>query len=129
MPSRGVPQRVVTGRALVLGVVIVLLLVVLASPLNRFFSSRSDASDAQRQLQQDRAKVAELTTQLQQWSDPGYIQQQARKQLQFAMPGDTVYVVVQNGQESDIDKTAGTNDTDEGKTWNNKLWTSVQKAS
>jgi|KBSSwiStaDraftv2_1062776.scaffolds.fasta_scaffold56526_2 cell division protein FtsB len=125
----GVPQRAVTGRALVLGALIVLMIVVLASPLNRYFNSRSDASDAQRQLQDDRAKVSELQQQLELWSDPGFIQQQARNQLQFAMPGDTVYVVVDKGQESDIDKTAGTDATGPAQTWNDKLWTSVKKAS
>ena len=31
------------------------------------------------------------------WDDPAYIQQQARTRLQYAMPGDTVYVVVRSG--------------------------------
>ena len=38
------------------------------------------------------------------WADPGYIQPQARSRLQFAMPGDTVYVVVHPGQQSAIKK-------------------------
>lgn len=123
------PRRAVTGRALVLGTLVVLLIVLLASPLNRYFNSRSDVSNAAQQLEQDRAKVADLTAQLGQWSDPGYLQQQARIRLQYAMPGDTVFVVVDHGAKNDIEKTNGTGkDQQATGSWNEKLWTSVQKA-
>jgi cell division protein FtsB len=123
------PRRAVTGRALVLGTLVVLLLVLLASPLNRYFASRGDVSRAAQQLTDDQRDLAELSKQQAQWSDPGYIQQQARERLQFAMPGDTVYVVVDRGAKSDIQKTAGSgNDTKAAGTWNTKLWDSVQRA-
>jgi cell division protein FtsB len=122
------PRRAVTGRALVLGVVVVLLIVLLASPLSRYFGSRSDLSNATGQLRQDRAQLTQLQRQVNQWSDPGYIQQQARTRLQFAMPGDTVYVVVDKGAESDIEKTKAKADTQATGSWNTRLWSSVQRA-
>ncbi|MGH8860194.1 MAG: FtsB family cell division protein [Jatrophihabitantaceae bacterium] len=123
------PRRAVTGRALVLGVLVVLLLVVLASPLNRYFASRGALTNASHQLKDDKARVTELQQQLQRWSDPGYVQQQARQRLQYAMPGDTVYVVVDHGQQNDIAKTAGdgSNASDQAG-WNAKLWASVVRA-
>lgn len=127
--SRGKPRRAVTGRALVLGTLVVLLLVVLASPLNRYFGSRSALNSASRQLQQDRQKLGELNKQIAQWGDPGFVQQQARSRLQYAMPGDTVYVVVDHGQQNEIDKTAGSaGGKPEYGSWNTRLWDSVSRA-
>jgi cell division protein FtsB len=124
------PRRAVTGRALVLGTVVVVLLVVLASPLSRYFNSRSDLAQARQQLRSDQQQLEQLNRLKAQWSDPGYVQQQARARLQFAMPGDTVYVVVDKGAKSDIEKTSGTAATASSDTsWNTRIWTSVQRAS
>jgi cell division protein FtsB len=123
-------RRAVTGRALVLGTVVVLLLVLLASPLNRYFASRSDVSKAASQLKQDQATLKQLKAEQKQWGDPGFIQQQARLRLLYAMPGDTTYIVVNHGAKNDIVKTVGTpTHAAVTGTWNTKLWDSVSHAS
>jgi cell division protein FtsB len=113
----------------VLGTVIVLLLVLLASPLNRYFGSRGAVGSAAQQLQEDRARLAQLKQQQKKWADPGYIEQQARARLQYAMPGDTTYIVVDRGARNQIDRTATqpTGSAEHG-SWNTKLWDSVQRA-
>ena len=121
-------RRAVTGRALVLGAVVVLLLVLLASPLNRFIASRGDAGRAATQLRQDQQALTDLQQQQRLWSDPGYIQQQARQRLMYAMPGDTVYVVVNKGQKSDIQRSANTVQAAPAGSWNQRLWRSIQVA-
>jgi cell division protein FtsB len=121
-------RRAVTGRALVLGAVVVLLLVLLASPLNRYIASRGDAGRAATQFQQDQQALQQLQQQQKLWSDPGYIQQQARQRLMYAMPGDTVYVVVNKGQKSDIEKSATSVQAAPAGSWNERLWRSVQVA-
>jgi cell division protein FtsB len=126
-PRSGRP--VLTGRALVLGGIVVLLVLLLASPIHRFLASRSDVSSTAQQLAQDNKQLRDLKQQQALWSDPGFIQQQARRRLQFAMPGDTVYVVVDKGQRSDIEKTAGAASSKPGGTeWNTRLWDSVRAA-
>lgn len=128
-PVRTPARRAVTGRALVLGTLVIVLIVVLAAPLNRYFGSRSDLSHASQKLTDDQKQLAELQKQYKQWSDPGYIQQQARIRLQYAMPGDTVYIVVGNGEKSQIERTAGSPaSSDAGGSWNTRLWTSVEHA-
>lgn len=123
------PRRAVTGRALVLGTLVVLLLVVLASPLNRYFQSRSALNDAAQKLKDDKARVSQLQQQINRWGDPGYIQQQARERLQYAMPGDTVFVVVDRGQKNDIVRTAGAGAAPGDQAgWNARLWDSVTRA-
>jgi cell division protein FtsB len=123
-------RPVLTGRALALGGVVVLLVVLLASPVNRYLSSRRELSGAAQQLQLDRQQLAELNRQKARWSDPGYIQQQARSRLQYAMPGDTVYVVVDKGQSSDIEDTSGAHSTPApGSGWNTRLMDSVRASA
>jgi cell division protein FtsB len=132
-PRAGRPPRrtrpVLTGRALVLGGVVVLLVVLLASPIHRYLGSRSGIATTAEQLRKDQHQLGDLKRQKERWSDPGYVQQQARARLQYAMPGDTVYVVVDEGQRSDIEKTAGPASTAKrGKEWNTRLWDSVRAA-
>jgi cell division protein FtsB len=128
-PSGRPVRRAVTGRALVLGTVVVLLLVLLASPLNRYFESRSDVSKAATQLHQDQASLAQLKAQQQQWGDPGYIQQQARLRLMYAMPGDTTYIVVNHGGSTTDRTVSATSHTKVSGSWNTKLWASVTHAN
>jgi cell division protein FtsB len=123
------PRPVLTGRALVLGGIVVLLIVLLASPIHRYLASRTAISAAAQQLQDDRSRLAELTQQKALYADPGYLQRQARTRLQYAMPGDTVYVVVDKGQRSDIEKSAGSAaKADTGTEWNSRLWNSLRAA-
>ncbi|WP_375487390.1 septum formation initiator family protein [uncultured Jatrophihabitans sp.] len=131
MADRRVRGRpVLTGRALVLGAVLVLLVVVLAAPITRYLGSRGDVGHAASQLHQDRSELRALTRQQQRLDDPGYIQQQARDRLQYAMPGDTVYVVVDKGAKSDLAASSGhgTSKPARGRTWNNRIWASVRSA-
>jgi cell division protein FtsB len=128
-PGTAPARPVLTGRALILGAVVILLVVLLASPIHRYLGSRSDVSKADQQLRHDQGQLHDLQNQKALWSDPGFIQQQARQRLQYAMPGDTVYVVVNKGQKSDIEKTAGPRaGSDAGTGWNSRLWASVTAA-
>lgn len=106
----------------------VVLLVLLASPMTRYFASRGDVSRAAAQLHADQKALTDLTAQQQLWSDPGYIQQQARARLQYAMPGDTVYVVLRPGQRNDLAASRPVQVVAEQPSWNQKLWHSVQVA-
>jgi cell division protein FtsB len=124
-------RRPLTGRALILGAVIVALVVILAAPLHRFLAARSAVSQsvaARDSGQRDLKALQQLDHQL---SDPAYIEAQARSRLQYAMPGDTVYQIVDQGQKSTIDggaaKSTGTT-TIAGNTWNERLWGSLRSA-
>jgi cell division protein FtsB len=126
----GGAQRALTPRSLVLGAVVVLLVVVLAAPVHRYFASRSAVSSAAQQLSDDQRDLSAARSQLAKWADPGYVQQQARERLQYAMPGETVYVVVRPGDKSAIQATSGAGESHgaSNTTWNQRLWASVQAA-
>lgn len=123
------PRQTITGRTLVLGAVCVLMLVLLASPVHRYFVSRSAVAQSAEQLRRHNQELAHENQQLQRWSDPGYVQQQARQRLQYAMPGDTVFTVLRPGSRAGIDPDAGKDSTTQrAGTWNTRLWTSVRAA-
>jgi cell division protein FtsB len=137
LPQRGLTRRragrkarpVLTPRALVLGALIVLLVVVLASPLHHYLGSRHDVSSAAQQLHRDQQALQRLTSEQAKWSDPGYVQRQARLRLQYAMPGDTVYTVVGPGETSSLGRAPGAGRKAAGAdTWTTRLWHSVQAA-
>ena len=131
MPRRPRRRHGITGRAVVLGAVVILLVVVFAAPLNRYLSSRSALRQAEAQRSANPRQLAELHQQLAQWGDPAYVKQQARSRLQYAMPGDTVYVVVRPGQKPKLGTSPQSNTAPvrvPGGTWNERLWGSVVAA-
>jgi cell division protein FtsB len=115
----------------VLGGLVVLLIVILASPLSHYLGSRHDVSSAARQLRDDQTALRQLSKQKAQWSDPGYIQQQARIRLQYAMPGDTVYVVAGRRDQFGLDGAhqAARRTSHASQAWTGRLWASVRAAS
>jgi cell division protein FtsB len=128
---RGGRRRGITGRALVLGAVLILLVVVLASPVHRYVATRSALSQAEQERRANQAELVQLQKQVAQWNDPAYIAQQARARLQFAMPGDTVYVVVTPNTKPATGAPAPRDSTATrvpGDSWNERLWGSIRTA-
>jgi cell division protein FtsB len=128
---RGGRRRGITGRALVLGAVLILLVVVLASPVHRYVATRSALSQAEQERRANQAELVQLQKQVTQWNDPAYIAQQARARLQFAMPGDTVYVVVTPNSKPATGAPAPRDSTATrvpGDSWNERLWGSIRTA-
>ena len=124
-------RRALTGRALVLAGVIVLLVVVLAAPLHRYLSARSAEGQAANQQQQSKAQLAQLQKEAAQLNDPAYIESLARSRLQYALPGDTVYGVITPGSRSKLaDSTPAASGPTKvpGGTWNERMWGSVVSA-
>ncbi len=129
--ARGQSSGGLTGRALVLGVVVVLLALVLASPLQRFLQARASASQTEQENIATSARVAQLQKQMDLWNDPAYVEQQARARLQYARPGDTVYVVIDPGRSTANASAQQTTPvtTDQSQAgWQAKAWTSLQVA-
>jgi len=87
-----------TGRAVLLAAVVVLLVVSLAYPLQRYLAqqARIDRLEAENRAAEQR--VEDLRVQVDQLDDPAFIQTQARSRLQYVMPGDLLYVIDDSGQ-------------------------------
>ncbi len=128
-PTRA--RRPITGRALVLGAVIVALVVLLAPPLHRYLTARSNLSQSLQQQRSDQRELKQLQAQDKQLSDPAYIATLARERLQYALPGETVYTIVRPGDTQGVDSTtvkARPATRAPGDTWNERLWGSAETA-
>ena len=130
-------RRGLSGRALVLCVVGLVLVLMLAAPVQRYLAHRASIASAQKLQRDTQAQVDDLQKQSEQWKDPAYVEQQARTRLQYVMPGDTVYQVVPQSaggsspapaSGSGSVKSSADAGTLPGDSWNQRLWTSVQAA-
>lgn len=128
-PGGMLARRGLTGRALALGVVLLVLVLMLAAPVQRYLAHREAIAAAVKLQDQTQQRVDELTKLSEQWKDPAFVEQQARTRLQYVMPGDTVYQVVPQGSTSpSTPTTPKTTASLPGDSWNERLWASVEGA-
>ena len=111
MPRRAVPRVVAapvpadearrprfTGRAAILVLVVAVLTVSYASSLRAYLQQRSHIEDLKSQIALRQASIHDLEREKQRWQDPAFVRQQARE-LNYVMPGETSYVVLdENGE-------------------------------
>lgn len=128
-PGGMLARRGLTGRALALGVVLLVLVLMLAAPVQRYIAHRESIAAAQKLQAQTQQRVDQLSKLSEQWKDPAFIEQQARTRLQYVMPGDTVYQVVPEGSDSSSPSAPKIPDATTqlpGDSWNERLWATVE---
>ena len=127
MPRRGG----LTGRAAVLGLVVCALVLSLAYPARQYLAQRGAIAHLAQQKAAAEDRVAALNAQAQRLNDPAYVRAEARRRLQYVMPGDTVYVVITPDRPAaQAPKPAGvpTPAPGAGQPWYARLWGTVQTA-
>lgn len=82
----------------ILGLIVAALLV-LAAPLKELVLQRQQIADLQASIDQAQQDVDDLNAQVARWSDPAYIQAQARERLYYILPGDISYLIVGQPEE------------------------------
>lgn len=93
------PRLTVTRRALVFFAVIAVLGLSFAGSLRVWLVQSNELATARVQIEERRARVAELESELERWKDSSYVRAQARTRLGWVMPGDVGYRVLdENGQ-------------------------------
>lgn len=83
-----------TGRALMVLVVVSVLVVSYASSLKAYLEQRHDITTLQTEIVQRKAHIDKLEKQTTRWQDPAYVKQQARERFGYVMPGETAYVAL-----------------------------------
>ncbi len=73
---------------------IVLSIVVLAPSLRVVIEQRQQISQLQAQVRASNGSLVDLAQQKARWSDPNYIEAQARERLSYVLPGDYSYLVI-----------------------------------
>ncbi|MCA0251520.1 MAG: septum formation initiator family protein [Actinobacteria bacterium] len=123
----------VTGRALILVAVFVVLGLSYASSLRIYLDQQHQLALADQQITERTAQIAELQDELDRWSDPNFVRAQARDRLGWVLPGEIGYRVVgQDGQpigggvtlEAEQQLPAGEHEP----MWWDRLWGSVRTA-
>ncbi len=114
-----------TGRAALLAVVMCAIALSLAYPVREYIGQRQQIDQLLNTQQSLSAQVKNLQTQQQRFSDPNYIEQQARDQLHMCLPTEKCYVIMGNNSPA---PDATPKQTPTPTSWYSKLWGSVKKA-
>jgi cell division protein FtsB len=93
--SAGTPRRpLVTGRAVLLAGLVLVLLLTLAGPVRQFLAGRAELTRLAAEGTALDQRVEQLEDQLERQTDPAYTVRQARERLAYVLPGDRLVVVV-----------------------------------
>lgn len=96
-PTTGRRPRL-TGRAMVLVLVVAVLMASYASSLRAYLQQRDQISDLKAEIAMREKAIGELEREKRRWEDPAYLRQQARQRFGYVMPGERSFVVVdENG--------------------------------
>ena len=127
--TRGSRGRIsLTSRAAVLALVLGVLAVSYAYPLRAWYDQHTRRSALEQEAAQLEASVDQLETELRLWDDPAYVAAKARERLNFVMPGEVGYIVVdEEGTTLPEVTPEGVPLTAEGP-WYSRLWASVEAA-
>lgn len=123
------PPAGLTGRALLLGLVVCALVLSLAYPIREYVAQRSEIAALEQSAREGQARVDALEDLQRRLQDPAYIRAQARERLKYAMPGDRVFIVV-DGQPGPrvAAEPAQTAAPADGDSWLERLGESVRRA-
>ena len=73
---------------------------VLVPTLGTYIEQRQQIAALQAEVDAAQDSVDELTDDVARWSDPAYIESQARERLYYIVPGDISYLVVDDGDHA-----------------------------
>jgi len=90
-----------TGRAVLLGALVLLLALTLAGPLRQYVAGRQELAELAAEGDALTQQAADLQAQLDRQADPAYIAQQARDRLTYVLPGDRLVIVGNAGDPGD----------------------------
>jgi cell division protein FtsB len=83
-----------TGRAVLLGALVLLLALTLAGPVRQYLAGQAELVRLAAEGRTLDHRVEALQAQLQRQADPMYVERQARERLTYVLPGDRLIVVV-----------------------------------
>ena len=92
-----------SGFALSVLLLVVAALVVLAPSLKTFFEQRQQIASLEESVRLAQEDVDDLESEIDRWSDPAYIEAQARDRLYYVYPGDITFLVI-GGDEPSLEE-------------------------
>src|SRR5690606_37340910 len=123
-----------TGRAAVLAVVVLALVISYASSLRAWMDQRSEIAEVEAEIAATRERVEELEQTKQRWHDDAYLRRMARERFGWVLPGEVGYRVIDENGETVGDTPeldAPVNEPSEGEDepdWYDRVWGSLEAA-
>jgi cell division protein FtsB len=123
------PRRL-TGRATVLGLVLVGLLLAYAYPIRVYLSQQAEIVQLEQMQGATQARIADLKERRAKWDDPEYVKAQAKSRFQLVERGDRTYIVIFDPAGAARDAGTGTRAAAAADPpWYGKLWSSLGAAN
>jgi cell division protein FtsB len=117
-----------TGRAVVLILVVAALVMSLAFPVREYLAQRAAIAVAQEREAMLKDRVSQLKNDVNRWHDDTFVEQQARERLHYVYPGETGLVLLTPEDLVKARKPEIRTPTPPEVAWFDTLWGSMQEA-
>jgi len=123
-----------TGRAAVLLLVMLVLLISYASSLRAWLQQRDDLAQARSEIEKTQQSIDHLEREKQRLDDPAYVKTLARDRFGWLMPGETGYTTLDAdgdvlGGDHTLSEPAGEDDdAGDDREWFVEVWGSIRSA-
>ena len=122
----GLKKRGLSNRALIVGIVLFVVAITLAPPIQNYFTQRAQINALKTQISDNQATLDKAAKELAQWDDPEFVASQARARLHFVFPGERQYIVVGNEEiENNDQQTKVSGQLPVGIPWYSRLISSI----
>jgi cell division protein FtsB len=122
----GLKKRGLSNRALIVGIVLFVVAITLAPPIQHYFTQRAQINSLRTQISDNQAMLEKAAAELAQWDDPEYVASQARARLHFVFPGERQYIVVGDDEiTADDQQTKISGQLPVGLPWYSRLISSI----
>ena len=122
----GLKKRGLSNRALIVGIVLFVVAITLAPPIQNYFTQRAQINALKTQISDNQAMLDKAADELAQWDDPEVVASQARARLHFVFPGERQYIVVGNEEiENSEQQTKVSGQLPVGIPWYSRLISSI----
>ncbi|GAA2524619.1 septum formation initiator family protein [Pilimelia columellifera] len=118
-------QRRLTGRALVLMVILVALAFGYTYPVRVYLSQKAEIAQLQADQRARAQRIVGLEEQVALWQDPAYVASQARKRFYYVRPGERPYITWDAPQ---LPAPAAQPQKPQPRGWSQTLWSSIGSA-
>ena len=123
-------RRPGSGRTFSLVAVFFIFALVLAPPIQHYFTQRAQINALRAQVDSDRSALEEARLELIRWQDPDYVKAQARERLHFVMPGERQYIVTgtPNG-DGEVTANKVADQLEDGAPWYTRMIASITQVT
>ena len=123
-------RRPGSSRTFSLVAVFFIFALVLAPPIQHYFTQRAQINELRAQVDGDRAALEAARLELMRWQDPDYVKAQARERLHFVMPGERQYIVTGTPSgEGEVTTNKVADQLEDGAPWYTRMIASITQVT